>query len=131
MLETHAHADHLSAAPYVKRQTGAKIGIGEHIGDVQTIFRPVFNATDVSGAGQRLRSLFRMARNSRMASSRAGAVRAGHTPAVWPTGRRRGVRGRHAVHARLGTARCDFPAVSAHALGLIRRLLALRPRRGS
>src|SRR5262245_15206635 len=43
-LETHAHADHLSAAPYVKAKTGARIGIGEHIRDVQRIFRPIFNA---------------------------------------------------------------------------------------
>src|SRR5690606_6982464 len=38
VLETHAHADHLTAAPYVKAVTGAKIGIGEHIRKVQTIF---------------------------------------------------------------------------------------------
>jgi glyoxylase-like metal-dependent hydrolase (beta-lactamase superfamily II) len=46
-LETHAHADHLSGSPYVKAKTGARIGIGEHIKDVQQIFRPVFNATDL------------------------------------------------------------------------------------
>ena len=46
VLETHAHADHLSGAPFVKAKTGAKIGIGEHIKDVQRIFRPIFNATD-------------------------------------------------------------------------------------
>ena len=45
VLETHAHADHLSGAPYPKLKTGAKVGIGEHIRDVQKIFRPVFNAT--------------------------------------------------------------------------------------
>ena len=42
-LETHAHADHLSGAPYIKSKTGARIGIGEHIKDVQRIFRPIFN----------------------------------------------------------------------------------------
>src|SRR5581483_5464089 len=46
VLETHAHADHLSAAPYIKLKTGAEVGIGEHIRDVQRIFRPVFNAMD-------------------------------------------------------------------------------------
>src|SRR5512139_1460878 len=51
VLETHAHADHLSGAPYIKAKTGAKVAIGEHIRDVQRIFRPVFNATDVSGDG--------------------------------------------------------------------------------
>src|SRR5690606_27858060 len=51
VLETHAHADHLSGAPYLKSKTGAKVAIGEHIKDVQRIFRPVFNADDVSGDG--------------------------------------------------------------------------------
>src|SRR5690606_26952371 len=50
-VETHAHADHLSGAPYIKAKTGAKIGIGEHIKDVQRIFRPVFNATDLKTDG--------------------------------------------------------------------------------
>lgn len=54
-LETHAHADHLSASPYIKAKTGAKIGIGEHIRDVQRIFRPVFNATDLKERRQRFR----------------------------------------------------------------------------
>ncbi|MCJ8324118.1 MAG: MBL fold metallo-hydrolase [Rhizobiales bacterium] len=45
-LETHAHADHLSGAPYIKVKTGAKIGIGEGIHKVQEIFRPMFNQTD-------------------------------------------------------------------------------------
>jgi glyoxylase-like metal-dependent hydrolase (beta-lactamase superfamily II) len=48
VLETHAHADHLSAAPYIKQKTGATVGIGEHIRDVQWIFGPIFNATDIS-----------------------------------------------------------------------------------
>ena len=47
VLETHAHADHLSAAPYFMAKTGAMIGIGEHIRDVQKIFRPMFAADDV------------------------------------------------------------------------------------
>ena len=55
VLETHAHADHLSGAPYIKAKTGAKIGIGEHISDVQRIFRPVFNATRSRDRRQRLR----------------------------------------------------------------------------
>src|SRR5690606_4021585 len=43
VLETHAHADHLSAAPFVKEQIGGHIGIGEHIKEVQKIFKDVFN----------------------------------------------------------------------------------------
>jgi glyoxylase-like metal-dependent hydrolase (beta-lactamase superfamily II) len=49
VLETHVHADHLSAASYVKRKTGAKIGIGEHIREVQKIFRPMFNLGEETG----------------------------------------------------------------------------------
>ena len=59
VLETHAHADHLSAAPYVKRKTDAAVCIGEHIKDVQQIFRPVFNAMDVSGDGSEFDHLFK------------------------------------------------------------------------
>lgn len=47
-LETHAHADHLSGAPYIKRHTSAKIGIGAGISKVQEIFRPMFNQPDKS-----------------------------------------------------------------------------------
>ena len=57
-LETHAHADHLSASPYVKAKTGALIGIGEHIKDVQRIFRPVFNAVDLRTDGSDFDRLF-------------------------------------------------------------------------
>src|SRR4051812_37650728 len=51
VLETHAHADHLTAAAVIKARTGAPIGIGEHIRDVQRIFRPVFNAQDLKPEG--------------------------------------------------------------------------------
>jgi glyoxylase-like metal-dependent hydrolase (beta-lactamase superfamily II) len=51
VLETHAHADHLSAAPFFKAKTGAKIGIGARIRDVQKIFRPMFCADDVRTDG--------------------------------------------------------------------------------
>ena len=52
ILETHAHADHLSAAPYLKEKTGAPIGIGERITEVQRTFAPVFGLDDVSGDGR-------------------------------------------------------------------------------
>jgi glyoxylase-like metal-dependent hydrolase (beta-lactamase superfamily II) len=58
-LETHAHADHLSGAPYIKAKTGASIGIGEHIKDVQKIFRPIFNATDLNPDGSDFDHLFK------------------------------------------------------------------------
>ena len=59
ILETHAHADHLSGAPYIKLKTGALVAIGEHIKDVQKIFRPIFNAADVSGDGSEFDHLFK------------------------------------------------------------------------
>ncbi|MGZ5907930.1 MAG: MBL fold metallo-hydrolase, partial [Reyranella sp.] len=52
ILETHAHADHLTAAPHLKVRTGAKVVIGEHIREVQKIFKKVFNAPDVSEEGR-------------------------------------------------------------------------------
>ena len=60
VLETHAHADHLSGAPYIKLKTGATVGIGEHIREVQKIFRPVFNAQDVSGDGSEFDHLYKV-----------------------------------------------------------------------
>jgi len=51
VLETHAHADHLSAAPLFKAKTGAKVGIGAHIRDVQKVFRPMFCAEDLKADG--------------------------------------------------------------------------------
>lgn len=51
VLETHVHADHLSGAPLIKRRTGAKVAIGEHVRDVQSIFRPIFGAEDVKPDG--------------------------------------------------------------------------------
>ena len=59
VLETHAHADHLTAAPYVKARTGAPIGIGEHIQDVQRIFRPVFDVRDLKPEGGDFDRLFK------------------------------------------------------------------------
>ena len=58
VLGTHVHDDHLSGAPYIKLKTGAPVQIGEHVREVQKIFRPVFNAADVSGEGAELDRLF-------------------------------------------------------------------------
>ena len=58
VLEAHAHADHLSAAPFIKARTGAWIGIGEHIRDVQKIFRPVFAMEDLATDGSDFDRLF-------------------------------------------------------------------------
>jgi glyoxylase-like metal-dependent hydrolase (beta-lactamase superfamily II) len=57
-LETHAHSDHITAAPFIKERTGARIGIGEHIKDEQRIFQPLFNATDLKTDGSYFDRLF-------------------------------------------------------------------------
>jgi hypothetical protein len=86
VLETHAHADHLSGAPYIKLKTGAKVGIGEHIREVQNIFRPVFNATDVKGDGSEFDHLFKDGERFGLGNIEAAVLHVpGHTP-ISPTG---------------------------------------------
>ena len=76
VLETHAHADHLSGAPYIKLKTGAKVGIGS-ISATCRIFRPVFNATDLKGDGSGLRrSLCRRRTLPAWKSQRGGLLHA-------------------------------------------------------
>lgn len=58
LLETHAHADHLSAAPYLKAQLGGQMGIGRHICDVQAVFKKLFNAQDMNTEGAEFDHLF-------------------------------------------------------------------------
>src|SRR5262249_38284993 len=82
VLETHAHADHLSGAPYIKLKTGARIAIGEHIKDVQRIFRPVFNAMDVSGEGSEFDHLFKDGEHLKLGNLDIEVMYTpGHTPA--------------------------------------------------
>ena len=102
-LETHAHADHLSGSPYIKAKTGAKIGIGEHIKDVQRIFRPVFNATDLKTDGSDFDHLFKDGERFKIGELEAEVhlyARA-HAGRHHLQDRRRRLRRRHAVHARL------------------------------
>ena len=82
ILETHAHADHLTAAPYIKQLCGGKIGIGEHIKDVQRIFRPVFAAEDVKPEGGDFDLLFRDGQHIALGSLDIEVIHTpGHTPA--------------------------------------------------
>lgn len=129
-LETHAHADHLSGSPYVKAKTGAKIGIGEHIRDVQRIFRPVFNAIDLKTDGSDFDHLFTDGEIFTIGHLRAEVLYTpGHTPAdvCYKVGDAVFV-GDTLFMPDFGTARADFPGGDVHSLyHSIRRLLSLPP----
>jgi glyoxylase-like metal-dependent hydrolase (beta-lactamase superfamily II) len=130
ILETHAHADHLSGAPYIKLKTGAPIAIGEHIKDVQKIFRPVFNAMDVSGDGSEFDHLFKDGEHFKVGSIEAEVIYTpGHTPACvsYKIGDAAFI-GDTMFMPDYGTARTDFPGGNAHKLyRSIQRILSLPP----
>jgi glyoxylase-like metal-dependent hydrolase (beta-lactamase superfamily II) len=127
-LETHAHADHLSGAPYIKAKTGAKIGIGEHIKDVQRIFRPIFNATDLATDGSDFDHLFKDGERFNIGALDAEVLYTpGHTPADVSYKVQDAVFvGDTLFMPDYGTARADFPGGDAHQLyRSIKRLQAL------
>ena len=127
-LETHAHADHLSGSPYIKAKTGARIAIGEHIKDVQRIFRPVFNATDLNTDGSDFDRLFADGEHFAIGNLDVLVLSTpGHTPACisYKVGDAVFV-GDTLFMPDYGTARADFPGGDAHKLyRSIQRLLAL------
>jgi glyoxylase-like metal-dependent hydrolase (beta-lactamase superfamily II) len=128
VLETHVHADHLSGAPYIKLKTGAKVAIGEHIRDVQRIFRPVFNATDVSGEGAEFDHLFKDGEHFKVGGIDGEVIYTpGHTPACvsYKIGDAVFV-GDTMFMPDYGTARADFPGGDARMLyRSIHRILSL------
>jgi len=128
VLETHAHADHLTAAPFIKAHTGARIGIGAHITDVQRIFRPVFNIDDLKPEGGDFDLLFQDGDRIALGGLEIEVLHVpGHTPADVA------YRVEDAVFVGdtifmpdYGTARADFPGGDARQLyRSIHRLLAL------
>ncbi len=129
-LETHAHADHLSGSPYVKAKTGARIGIGERIKDVQRIFRPIFNATDLKTDGSDFDKLFSDGERFHIGELEVECLATpGHTPAClsYRIGDAVFV-GDTLFMPDYGTARADFPGGDAGTLyASIRRLLSLPP----
>ena len=130
VLESHVHADHLSAASYIKRKTGARVGIGEHVRDVQKIFRAVFNAQDVSLDGAEFDHLFRDGERFKIGGLDVEVVHTpGHTPAciAYKIADALFV-GDTLFMPDYGTARADFPGGDARTLyRSIKRLLALPP----
>jgi glyoxylase-like metal-dependent hydrolase (beta-lactamase superfamily II) len=130
VLETHAHADHLTAAPYIKARTGAPIGIGAHITEVQRIFRPMFDAADVKPDGGDFDLLFKDGDRFAIGRLTVEVMHVpGHTPAdiAYRIGDDVFVGDTLFMHD-YGTARADFPGGDARALyRSIRRLLALPP----
>jgi len=128
VLETHAHADHLSAAPVIKAETGARVGIGEHIREVQQIFRPVFQAEDLAPDGSAFDHLFADGERFAIGELEVEVLHVpGHTPAdvAYRIGDAVFV-GDTLFMPDYGTARADFPGGDARKLyRSIRRLLAL------
>jgi len=128
ILETHAHADHLTAAPYIKQRCGGQIAIGEHIKDVQRIFRLVFAAEDVKPEGGDFDLLLRDGQRLKLGTLEIEVIHTpGHTPACvcYRIGDDVFVGDTLFMHD-YGTARADFPGGDARALfRSIKRLLAL------
>ena len=131
ILETHVHADHLSAAPYLHNKLGGKIGIGAHIIDVQNIFGNLFNAEpEFRRDGSQFDHLFTDGDAFSIGGLTATAIHTpGHTPAcmTYHVGDALFV-GDTMFMPDFGTARCDFPGGDARVLyQSIRRLLELPP----
>ncbi|WP_288739347.1 MBL fold metallo-hydrolase [uncultured Rheinheimera sp.] len=130
VLETHAHADHLSAAPYFKQQLGAQIGIGAQITQVQTIFKQVFNLEkEFLPNGAQFDRLFHDGEIIQVGTMQIRVMHTpGHTPAdlAYLVNEETAFVGDTLFMPDVGTSRCDFPGGSASTLfHSISRLLAL------
>lgn len=128
VLETHAHADHLSAATYIKAKTGARIGIGEHIRNVQRIFRPIFALEDLETDGSDFDHLFIDGEHFSLGTLDIEVL---HTPGHTPADLSYRIADAAFIGDTLfmpdyGTARTDFPGGDARQLyRSIRKLLGL------
>ena len=129
LLETHVHADHLSAAPYLKRELGGRLAIGEQITVVQQTFGKLFNAgSEFATDGSQFDQLFKDGDTFKVGNIEARALHTpGHTPAcmTYLIGDA-GFVGDTLFMPDYGTARCDFPGGDAHTLfQSIHKLFAL------
>ncbi|WP_431097666.1 MBL fold metallo-hydrolase [Polaromonas aquatica] len=129
ILETHAHADHLSGAHYLKSHAGGRIAIGEHISTVQSTFKAIFNLErSFAIDGSQFDHLFKDGETFRLGKMEMSALHVpGHTPAdmAYRVGDAVFV-GDTLFMPDVGTARADFPGGDAHQLyRSIRKLLLL------
>ena len=129
VLETHVHADHLSAAPYLQEALGGKIGIGSNITIVQDTFGKVFNeGTEFQRDGSQFDALFSEGDSFHIGQMRGDVLHTpGHTPAcmTYVIGDAAFV-GDTLFMPDFGTARCDFPGGSANDLyDSVQRILSL------
>jgi len=129
VIDTHVHADHLSAAPYVKSRLGGRLAIGEHIREVQRVFGDLFNAGPAFlRDGSQFDHLFKDGEHYTLGSIEAVALHTpGHTPACMThvIGDAAFV-GDTLFMPDYGTARCDFPGGDARTLyRSIQRIFAL------
>ncbi len=119
ILETHVHADHLSAAPYLQERLGGKIGIGANITTVQDTFGKIFNeGTEFQRDGSQFDALFRDGDAFHIGQLRGDVIHTpGHTPAcmTYVIGDAAFV-GDTLFMPDFGTARCDFPGGSSEVL---------------
>ncbi len=131
ILETHAHADHLTAAPYLKAQLGGQTGIGEHITAVQQVFKGIFNLEPgFQQDGSQFDHLFKEGEALEVGALTGRILFVpGHTPAcvAYQFGDAVFV-GDTLFMPDVGTARCDFPGGDAKTLyASVRQLLSLPP----
>ena len=131
LLETHAHADHLSGAPYLRDRLGGRVGIGEHITDVQKIFREVFNfERQFQPDGSQFDHLFEDGEEFGIGAMPVRTMHTpGHTPAcmTYVVGDAAFV-GDTIFMPDFGTARADFPGGDVRIMyRSIRKILDLPP----
>ena len=129
LLESHVHADHLSAAPYIQMEVGGKIGIGSNITDVQETFGKIFNeGTEFQRDGSQFDKLFVEGDTFHIGQLRGDVLHTpGHTPAcmTYVIGDAAFV-GDTLFMPDFGTARCDFPGGSSENLfSSIQKILSL------
>ncbi|OYU44459.1 MAG: MBL fold metallo-hydrolase [Burkholderiales bacterium PBB4] len=130
LLETHAHADHLSAAPYLKDKLGGRVAIGRHIRDVQAVFKKVFNSPDLDTNGSDFDHLFDDGEVFKIGTLDMSVLHTpGHTPAcVTYVCDKDAFVGDTLFMPDYGSARCDFPGGNAATLyQSVKKILGLDP----